>query len=75
MLIARHHARRIPFSDRALLARVSAAPFQWLGVLGGIHWEALKLMIKRIRLRPRPAPPAQPVTFVPPAASLPETLP
>jgi uncharacterized protein len=33
-------------------------------VLGGIHWEALKLWRKGMRIRPRPVPPGDPVSIV-----------
>jgi DUF1365 family protein len=35
-----------------------------LKVLGAIHWEAVKLWLKGLRLQPRPAPPHHPVTIV-----------
>jgi DUF1365 family protein len=75
VLTARHHARRVEATDAALLRLVLASPFQALRVVGGIHWEALKLWLGGLRLRARPAPPAAPVTVVSPATSLPETLP
>jgi len=36
-----------------------------LQVVGAIHWEALKLWLKGLRLQPRPAPPVRSVTSVP----------
>ena len=35
-----------------------------LGVLGAIHWEALKIWLKGERLRKKPAPPARTMTVV-----------
>ena len=45
-----------------------AAPLQALAVLGGIHWEALKLWLKGVKLRVKPAPSSAPVTVARPAA-------
>jgi DUF1365 family protein len=57
-------ARR-ELTDGALLASFAAFPLLTLKVVAGIHWEALKLWIKGMRLRPRPpAPPA--ITIVAP---------
>jgi DUF1365 family protein len=33
-------------------------------VIGGIHWEALKLWSKGLKLFARPAPPESPITYV-----------
>lgn len=55
---------RSEFSDRALLRAALTHPLLTLKVVGGIHWEALKLWLKGVRLTHRPAPPAAPVTFV-----------
>lgn len=64
---ARHLAGRVDLTDAALLRLVAAAPFQALGVLAGIHWQALKLWSKGIALRPRPKPPSGPITIVSPS--------
>lgn len=56
MLKARHLARRVDLSDRALLRAFFTIPFLTLKVVGGIHWEALKLWTKGIRLRRHPGP-------------------
>ena len=65
LLTARHSARRIELTDGALLRAFFALPFQTLGVIVGIHWEALKLCLKGFRLRARPPPPKNPVTVIP----------
>ena len=72
LLTARHLARRCEMSDGALIRFVLAMPFQALGVVAGIHWEALKLWLKGIRLRARPPLPDRPVTAatVVPAVSM-----
>lgn len=51
-------AERRPLNDRMLLASFVRFPFLTLKVIGGIHWEALKLWRKGLRLIQRPAPPA-----------------
>ena len=61
VLTARFHARREPLTDANLLRQLFATPLLPLRVIGGIHWEALKLWRKGIGLRRRPAPPAAPV--------------
>ena len=38
-----------------------------LKVIGGIHWEALRLWRKGLRPLPHPAPPRDPVTICQPA--------
>jgi DUF1365 family protein len=55
-------ARR-PFSDRALLRGLVAYPFLSFKVMAAIHWEAMKLWIKGMRLRKRPPAPACPITI------------
>jgi uncharacterized protein len=64
VMTARHLARRQALTDRALLKAFFAIPFLTLRVVGGIHWEALKIWLKGIRLRRRPQPPEEPVTAV-----------
>jgi DUF1365 family protein len=68
VLTARHLARRQELSDRALIRAFLAIPFLTLRVVGGIHWEALKIALKGIRLRKRPAPPREPISIVSPLA-------
>lgn len=64
VLGARHVARKQALTDGALLRAFFAIPFLTLRVIGGIHWEALKIWLKRVRLRSRPAPPENPVSVV-----------
>ena len=64
VLTARHLARRSELTDRALLKAFFAIPFLTLRVVGGIHWEAMKIWLKGIGLRVRPLPPESPVSFV-----------
>ena len=51
-------------SDRTLLACLARYPLLTLKVIGGIHWEALKLWLKGVKTFTRPVPPAAPVTIV-----------
>lgn len=48
------HGRRRDMTDRALLGAVLAMPFLTLKVVVAIHWEALKLWLKRVPLTQRP---------------------
>ncbi|MCL7999906.1 DUF1365 domain-containing protein [Brucella sp. 21LCYQ03] len=64
LLTARHLARRVELSDAALLRAFFAIPFLTLRVVGGIHWEALKIWLKGIKLRKRPMPPHEPITHI-----------
>lgn len=66
LLTAAHSARHIPISDIRLLRCFLSHPMQMIRVLGGIHWEALRLLLKGMKVRPRPAPPAQAVTSISP---------
>lgn len=64
VLAARHVARREQLTDGALLRAFVKIPWLTLRVVGGIHWEALKIWLKRVRLRARPAPPESPLSVV-----------
>ena len=63
LLFAAFTGRRRPLTDGRLLGAFLAHPLLAGRVLGGIHWEALKLWWKGMHLRPRPAPPAAPITI------------
>ena len=62
MLEAVFAARRQELTDAALLRAFFAYPLLTLKVVAGIHWEALKLWRKGMRLQPRPQPPTELVT-------------
>lgn len=64
VLTARHLAKRTELTDAALLRAFFKIPFLTMRVIGGIHWEALKIWIKGVRLAVRPPPPESPVSFV-----------
>jgi DUF1365 family protein len=51
-------------SDAALLRALATHPLLTLKVIGAIHWHALRLLLKGLKLRPRPRAPAAPVTVV-----------
>lgn len=61
--------QRRPLSDTALLGVVLRHGILALKVVAAIHWEAVKLLLKGLRLQPRPAPPLHPVTIVQPHES------
>ncbi|NLS01313.1 DUF1365 family protein [Rhizobium sp. P38BS-XIX] len=69
VLTARHLARRTELTDGALLKAFFAIPLLTLRVVGGIHWEALRIWLKGIGLRIHPRPPEQPVSFVRPSSA------
>ncbi len=56
--------RRADLTDRTLLRAFFGTPALGLKVVGGIHWEALKLWRKKVGFHTRPAPPAAPITIV-----------
>lgn len=55
-------ADRSTLTDGSILRAVLAIPFLTLKVVAAIHWEALKLWVKRIPLTQQPPPAADPVT-------------
>jgi DUF1365 family protein len=56
--------RRRELTDASLFHAWLTHPLMTLGIMAAIHWEALKIWRNGGRLRPRPAPPAIPVTVV-----------
>ena len=62
-------ATREPLTSRSLARAFFGYPLVTLKVIGGIHWEALKLWIKGAPYRRRGAPPAHPVTILAPERS------
>ncbi|WP_428490666.1 DUF1365 domain-containing protein [Rhodopila sp.] len=64
MLSACFAGQRRELTDANLMRALLRHPLLAAHVLGGIHWEALKLWRKGMRLRPRPAPPTDPVSVV-----------
>jgi DUF1365 family protein len=66
IIVATLSGTRRPLSDRQLLRVFATYPLATLKVTLGIHWEALRLWLKGIRLHEHPAPPDEPVTLAPP---------
>ncbi len=63
LLLATFRAERSELSDRAILGAFLSSPLLALKVVGSIHWEALKLWLKGVRLRRRPPAPDHAVTL------------
>jgi len=57
-------AERAPLTDRNLARVCARMPAVTLKVIAAIHWEALRLWVKRIGLRRRPPPPPRATTIV-----------
>jgi DUF1365 family protein len=64
LITASLSGRRGDLTDATLLRAFWSAPALGLKVLGGIHWEALKLWRKKVGFHRKPAPPAEPITIV-----------
>lgn len=65
LIAAAHTAKREDLSDGSLVRTLLRHPLMALKVIGGIHWEALKIWLKGVGLHPRPAPPERPATIAP----------
>lgn len=55
---------RRPLTSGNLASAIARNPMMTLKVMGGIHWEALKLWRKGLTFHRRPSPPAQPFTVI-----------
>jgi DUF1365 family protein len=64
LLDASFVAERAPLTDATLLSLLATHPLMALKVIGGIHWEALRLWLKGVNLVDRPKPPDRLVTIV-----------
>lgn len=58
------HGRRQALTDSAILKAFAAHPLLSLTVLAAIHWEAVKLLLKGLKLRDSVPAPANPVTIL-----------
>jgi DUF1365 family protein len=58
LITAGLQGNRSDLTDRALLSAALTVPLMTLKVVAAIHWEALKLFLKGVRLTRQPAPPA-----------------
>jgi DUF1365 family protein len=76
LMTASFSGRREILDDPALLRAWLRHPLLAVKVVAAIHWEALKLWLKGVRLTQRPPPPAASVTFTPhaPAVQAAQTL-
>jgi DUF1365 family protein len=63
MLFASFSGEARPLTDANLARAAAGALLLGLKVLAAIHWEALRIWLKGLRLQPRPAPPSRPVTL------------
>jgi DUF1365 family protein len=52
----------VPYTPQALLAAFFSHPWMTVGVIARIHWQALRLWLKRVPVFPKPAPPAEAVS-------------
>lgn len=64
LLTASFSGRAEPLSSIRLAGMLLRYPLLTLKVVIGIHWEALRLHAKGLRLKARPAAPASPVTVI-----------
>ena len=64
LLYASFGGQRRELTSRAAFISFLRFPLLTLKVIGGIHWEALKLWLKGVPLVHHPRPPAEPVTIV-----------
>jgi DUF1365 family protein len=64
LLVAALSGNRRPLTDSSLLWLLAGYPLLTLKVVCAIHWHALRLLLKGMRLRARPNPPDVPVTVV-----------
>jgi DUF1365 family protein len=64
VLAAALTGNRTALTNATLMRVLVTFPLLTLKVVGAIHWHALRLLLKGQRLRPRPSPPATPVTVV-----------
>ncbi len=62
MLFASFVAERRALSDKTLLSLFAGMPLMTLKVVWGIHWEALKIWLKGIGLKPKPPTPKSSVS-------------
>jgi DUF1365 family protein len=69
LLTASQHGTRTELTSRALLRQFFTSPLLTLKVIGGIHWEALKLWRKGARYRPVPTPPGDEIEITRVAAA------
>jgi DUF1365 family protein len=64
LLFASFAGTRTALTSKSALLSFLKFPLLTLKVIGGIHWEALKLWLKGVPLVNHPRPPAEPVTII-----------
>jgi hypothetical protein len=64
LLVARLEAHRKPLDDAALALAFVSHPLLTLKVVAAIHWEALRLWLKGVKLQERPPAPARALTII-----------
>jgi uncharacterized protein len=64
LIVAAMTARRRELSDTVLLSAFLRTPLLTLKVIAGIHWEALRLLLKGLRIHTHPNAPTVPVSIV-----------
>ena len=64
LLAATLHADRAELTDKFLASTILRYPLLTLKVIAGIHWDALRLWLKRTPLVRHTAPPANPVSII-----------
>ena len=67
MITASFQGERRALTDATLLRVLIGHPLMTLKVVAAIHLEAVKLLLKGLRLRPDPGAPARPISFTPAA--------
>ena len=63
LLHATYAATHAPLRDRALALALLTHPLLTLKVVAAIHWDALRLWLKRVPLHPHPGPAAEPLSL------------
>jgi DUF1365 family protein len=58
LLAATFSGQHVPLTTPALVRLAASVPFLTFKIVGGIHWEALKLWLKGAKYTPRPPVPA-----------------
>jgi DUF1365 family protein len=64
VIVASLAGQRHTLTDSALALVLLTHPLLTLKVIAAIHWEALKIWLKGIRLRPRPPAPTEATSFI-----------
>jgi uncharacterized protein len=62
LLAATFHGKHRPLTNASILRAFIQIPFLTATIIAGIHWEAMKLWVKGLRIKPRPVAPA-PMSF------------